>query len=319
LLRAAKEINLQTLTDDKFAALCHAVLFEEHGIGYKPVAGEGGDSGIDGFVNDYEVVYQFKFFKARPRPSSFLKDIDKVAHILNLKSWVLLIPEDPTQRLYQMIAKEKATRSFNVETWGKTWILAKLNKYRHIKERFFPEIAKEESVQKVIHLNEFRAGKHEELLKEIKREVRSRKPIRISAERPLDSLTPEHIRLIKDEIKRVEKTSDGKESFGKICSNLKNKYGVDNWYWIDNKYFPEIMDWLRKYYYATRGECKAPGKIRIELIGVIKAQQKRLKLNDKKYRELLFQITGKTSSTHMEIHELKHVRDYFNMLLGTQR
>lgn len=305
--------------DEKFAAICHAVLLEEHGIGYKPVAGEGGDSGIDGFVDNYEIVYQFKFFKARPRPSSFLKDIDKVAHLSNLKRWILLIPEDPTQKLHQLITEEKALRSFDVVVLGKTWILSMLDKYKHVRERFFPEIAKEASVQKVIHLSEFRASKHEELLKEIKREVRSKKSVRTSADRPADSLTSEHIRLIKDEIRRVEKATHSKDSFGKLCSKLKNKYGVDNWYWIKDNCFPEIMDWLRKYYYATKEEYKTPGKIRNELIGVIKSQQKILNLNDKKYRELLFQITGKTSSTHMEIGELNRVKDYFNILLGIKK
>lgn len=315
-MSAAKEINLQILTDEKFAGICHALLLEEHGISYKPVAGEGGDSGIDGFVNDYEVVYQFKFFKSRPRPASFLKDIDKTAHLSNLKRWVLLIPEDPTQRLYQLIAKEKASRSFDVDVLGKTWILSKLDKYKHIKESFFPEIAKETSVQKVIHLHEVRAKKHEEILKEIKKDVRSKRPIRITAERPPDSLTPEHIRLIKDEIKRVVKASNDKHSFGKICSNLKNKYEKDNWYWIEDKYFSEIMDWLRRYYYSNIEKYKSPGQIKHELIGIIKSQQKMLGLNDKKYRELLFQITGKTSSTKMEIYELERVKEHFNILLG---
>ena len=310
------EINLQTLSDEIFASLCHAMLLEEHGICYKPVSGKGGDSGIDGYVYEYEIVYQFKFFRSRPRPSSFLKDIDKVARLPNLKRWILLIPDDPTQKLYQLIAKEKASRSFDVDVLGKTWILSMFDKYEHIKERFFPEIAKEASVQKVIHLNQFRANKHETLLKEIKQELRNKKPIRISAERPSDSLTPEHIRLIKDEIERVEKATNGRHSFGKLCSKLKNKYGVDNWYWIKDNCFPEIMDWLRKYYHATKEKYRTPGEIRNQLIGVIKSQQKILNLNDKKYRALLFQITGKISSTHMEITELEHVKDYFNILLG---
>lgn len=318
-MRAAKEINLQTLTDEMFAALCHMVLLEVHGICYKPVAGEGGDSGIDGFVNDYEIVYQFKFFKARPRPASFLSDIDKVAHLPNLKQWFLLIPEDPTERLYQLIAEEKALRSFNVGVFGKTWLLLMLEKHKHIKDLFFPEVAKEASVQKGIHLSEVKAQKQEGMLKEIKREVRSRKPIRISVEKPPDSLTPEHIRLISDEIEKVIKGSSGSQSFGKICSNLKNKYGVGNWHLIRDDHFSDIMDWLRKYYYATREKYRTPGKIRNDLIGVIKSQQRSLNLSDKKYRELLLQITGKTSSTHMEIHELKRVRDHFNILLGLQK
>ncbi len=318
-MKTATEINLQTLTDDKFAAVCHAILFEEHGISYKPLAGEGGDSGIDGFVDNYEIVYQFKFFKARPRPVAFLNDIDKVAHLPNLKQWVLLIPEEPTQRLYQLIAKEKAARSFGVDVLGKTWILSKLDKYKHIKERFFPEVAKETTVQKVIQLNEFRANKHEELLKEIKKEVKRKIPYRISAERPLGSLTPEHIRLIKDEIKRIKKATNGSESFGKICSTLKNKYRVDNWLWIQDIFYADIINWLRKYYHVTKKKYKSPGDIRHQLIGIIKSQQKTLNLNDKKYRDLLVRLTGKNSSTRMEICELERVRDYLNILLGLQK
>ncbi len=181
------------------------------------------------------------------------------------------------------------------------------------------EIAKEASVQKVIHLDKIRAKKQEQLLKELKQEVKSKKPTRISAERPPDSLTPEHIRLIKDEIKKVDRATSGRESFNKICSNLKNKYGVDNWFWIQDNRFSEIMDWLRKYYYANRQEYKAPGQIRNELIGVIKSQQRTLNLSDKRYREVLFKITGKTSSTHMEIYELERVKDYFNILLGSRK
>lgn len=315
-MRAAKGINLQTLTDEMFAALCHAVLLEEHGIVYKPVAGEGGDSGIDGFIDNYEVVFQFKFFKARPRPSSFLKDIDKVAHLPNLKSWVLLIPEDPTLRLYQLIAKEKALRPFNIEVLGKTWILSRVDKYNSIKEKFFPEIAKESSVQKVISFSEFASNKHEKLMRELKREVKSKKPIRVSVERPLNSLTPEHIRVIKDEIEKVEKATNGKHSFGRLCSSLKNKYSVDNWYLIQDSHFSEVMNWLRKYYFGTRDKYISPGKTRTQLIGIIKSQQKMLNLTDKEYREWLFKITGKSSSTLMEIGELEIVKHNFNILLG---
>lgn len=319
MLKGAKEVDLQTLTADKFAAICHMVLFEEHGIIYKPVAGDGGDSGIDGFVDNYNVVYQFKFFKARPRPTAFLNDIDKVAHLPNLNRWVLLMPEDPTIKLYQLLAREKAARSFDVDVLGKTWLLSKLEQYNHIKDRFFPEIAKESSVQKVIHLDKVRSKKQEQLLKELRKEIKNKRPTKISAERPSDSLTPVHIRLIKDEIKRMGKATRGRESFNKICSNLKNKYGVDNWLWINDDRYTEIMDWLRKYYYATKATYEAPGTIRNKLIGVIKSQQRTLALSDEKYRDLLFRFTGKTSSTAMEIAELELVRDQFNILLGLQK
>ncbi len=317
LLRADSEINLQTLNDEKFAGVCHALLFEVHGLSYRPVAGEGGDSGIDGFVDDYGIIYQFKFFKARPRPASFLKDIDKVAHLPNLKQWILLLPEDPTLKLHHLIDAEKVSRPFSVEALGRTWMLSMLEKHKHIKERFFPEVAKEASVQKVIHLSEAKAKKQERILRELKREVRSKRPIKVSVEKPSDSLTAEHRRLIKDEMAKIEEATKKRHSFSRLCSNLKNKYGVDNWYLISDSCFPEIMEWLRRYYFGTRENYRAPGNIRKELIGVIKSQQKRLDLSDKQYRMVLSRLTGKTSCTQMDNDELRGVRDYFNGLLAS--
>ncbi|HHT9105783.1 MAG TPA: hypothetical protein ACFYD7_07925 [Candidatus Wujingus californicus] len=317
-MSATKEINLQMLTDEKFAALCHALLSEEHGISYKPVAGEGGDSGIDGFVNDYEVVYQFKFFRSRPRPASFVKDINKIAHLSNLKRWVLLIPEDPTQKLYQLIEKEKASRPFAVNVLGKTWLLSKLDKFKHIKERFFSEIAKEVSVQKVISLSEQKAQKHEKMLTEIKNEIISKKPNKIIVERPADILSQEHVRDVLDEIKRIGKVSNGKYSYAAILRQLKNKYRVSNWHLIKDCNYGEIMTWLNSYYHGVKELYPSPSQIRKRLQGVIKSQQKMLGLSDRKYRESLFQITGKTSSTIMEICELERVKDEFNILLGSK-
>lgn len=119
--------------------------------------------------------------------------------------------------------------------------------------------------------------------------------------------------------KRLEKATKGKESYGKICSILKNKYEKDNWYLIKDKYFTEIMDWLRRYYYSNKEKYKSPGQRRKELIGIIKSQQKMLVLNNREYRELLFRITGKTSTTQMEIYELERVKDNFNILLGSKK
>src|SRR3989339_388324 len=300
----ANEINLQTLTDETFAALCHALLSAVHGTCYKPVAGEGGDSGIDGFIEGYSVIYQFKYYKTRPRPASFLKDIDKVAHLPGLKQWILLIPDDPTPKLYQLIANEKAIRSFGIDVLGKTRILSLLDKHKDIRERFFPQIAKETTVKKVLHLNEYYAQRHEKMLNEMKEEIKSKKPIKVSAERPLNSLTPEHIRDILDEIKRIEKGSNGKYSYSVVLKQLKNKYNVSNWQFIKDHKYGEIMTWLGRYYHGVKESSTSPLQARKTLQGVIKSQQKRLGLNDREYRNILFKIAGKTSTTQMDIDEL---------------
>jgi len=307
------EIDLQTLRDETFASLCHALLFEEHGTVYKPHVEGGPDSGIDGFIEDYLIIYQFKFFKARPRPSTFLKDIDKVAHHPQLKRWILLIPTEPTKRLYYLIGNEKSQRSFDVDVLGKTWILSKLDKYEHIKERFFPQIAKEASVKKILSHSEQAAKRQEEILEEIKK---SKRPIKTSVERPSDSLTPEHIRDIADEIKRIEEVSEGKYPFQKVFAQLKNKFRVSNWHLIKDKQYGDVMTWLNRYYHGVKVPVMSPSQIRKSLQGVIKAQQKMLDLRDKEYRELLLQIIGKSSTTQMDLTELERVKYRFNILLG---
>jgi len=313
-----REIDLQTLTNDAFAGLCHALLLQEHGTIYQPVAGEGGDSGIDGFIDDFSIVYQIKFFKARPRPSTFLRDIDKVANLPGLKCWVLLIPHNPTKRLYQLVAKERTQRPFDVEVLGKTWIISKLDQYKDIRERFFPEIAKETSVQKLLAQSERKAQKHEELLKEIKKEIKSKKPSRLSLERPLDSLSPEHQRDISDEVERIVRATKGKYTHAKIYAQLKNKFNVKHWHLIKDVRYGEVMAWLNRYYHGVQESPISPSRLRKTLQGVIKAQQKMLGLSDGEYRELLLQIIGKTSTTQMDITELERVKYRFNILLGSK-
>jgi len=316
-----KEIDLQTLTNDTFVGLCHLLLLQEHGTVYKPVAGEGGDEGIDGFMEDFSIVYQIKFFTARPRPATFLKDIDKVANLPGLKRWVLMIPDDPTKKLYQLLAKEKNQRPFDVEVLGKTWILTKLNEYKEIRERFFPEIAKEASVQKILIQSKNEAQRHEKILKDIGgdiREIKCRRPIRPSVKRPVDSLSPEHIRDITDEAIKIEKATKGKYPARKIFAQLRNKFRVSNWHLIKDIRYGEVMSWLNRYYHGVNESPASPSDSRRSLQGVVKAQQKMLGLTDKEYRELLLEIVGKNSTTQMDIMELERVKYRFNILLSSK-
>lgn len=314
-----REINLQFLTDKAFAGLCHSLLLKEHGTIYRPLAEEGSDSGIDGFIEDFSIVYQIKFFKARPRPSTFLRDIDKVADLKELKRWVLLIPDNPTKKLYELIRKERAKRPFDVEVLGKTWILSLLDRYEDIRERFFPQIAKETSVQKGIYLTESKAQEQEKILKEIKHEIKSKRPIKTSVERPSDSLSPEHIRDIVDEAKRIEKATKGKYPVKRVFAQLKNKFRVSNWHLIKDIRYGDVMSWLNRYYHGVKESPAPPSELRRSIQGVIKAQQKMLGLSDKEYCELLLQIIGKSSTTRMDLPELERLKYHFNILLGSKK
>ena len=154
------------------------------------------------------------------------------------------------------------------------------------------------------------------MLNEIKEEIKSKKPIKVSAERPLNGLTAEHIGDILAEIKRIEKGSNRKYSYSVVLKQLKNKYNVSNWQFIKDHNYGEIMTWLGRYYHGVKESYISPLQVRKTLQGVIKSQQKRLGLNDREYRNILFKIAEKTSTTEMDIDELERAKDEFNILLG---
>lgn len=308
------DINLKLLTPEVFAGLCNTILLEEHGTIYNPVAGEGGDSGIDGFTEDYKIIYQFKFFHSRPRPATFLQDINKIAKIPNIRSWILIIPDDPTLRLYELIQKEKMIRPFEIDVRGKTWIFSMLEKYISIRERFFPGNAKEKSVQKVISMASYQAKK----LDNIEKEIKSKRPTVISVQRPLDSLSAEHEAEIKEEARKIERVSKGEISYDRIFKQLKTKYRVGNWLLIKDREFNEIIQWLQNFYYGVKYEHEKPIPQKRKLQGIIKSQQKELNLRDADYRNLLLNITGKNSTKQMDLYQLEKVKNYFNILLGSR-
>jgi phage gp16-like protein len=62
----------------------------------------------------------------------------------------------------------------------------------------------------------------------------------------------------------------------------------------------------------------SPSQSRRRLQGVIKAQQKNLGLSDREYRELLLEITGKSSTTQMDATELERVKYRLNILLASK-
>ncbi len=317
-----QKIDLKTLTDETFVELCHALLSKEHGETYRPVDGSGGDRGIDGYTQDYFVVYQIKFYKSRPRPATFVREIDKVVSLSGLRTWVLVIPDDPTPKLNELIAREKAIRQFDVQVVGKTWILTLLDKHESVRNRFFAQSAKEESVQNILDFTKFRARKSTQEHKDIRREIRNlkqtverKKPSPISVGRPPDCITPQHEREIKDEIRKIVEANKG-ESFKKIFRQLKNRYVVANWHLIPDQNFGDILSWLHRYHHAVK-DTVTPEKKKNQLKGIIKSQQKALGLSDKQYRALLMNLVNKSSTTQMDIKELDKVKDHLNIMLGS--
>ncbi|WP_338322625.1 phage protein GemA/Gp16 family protein [Morganella morganii] len=49
-----------------------------------------------------------------------------------------------------------------------------------------------------------------------------------------------------------------------------------------------------------------------KLVGIIKAAQQYLKMDDETYRSVLVRLTGKDSATKLTLDELGIVRDYFH-------
>ncbi len=210
-------------THQEFERLCHELLAAEY-IDYQPVAGEGGDEGIDGFRRNREVIYQLKFSRHRLRPNEYFADLDRVAKLYSLREWVLVIPCDPTPRLLDLARARARLYNIRVTILDRTDLENLISKHSTIREKYFPELAREATV---LRLHKHVATKDD--VRRLQKEVRANRPVKLHAVPPPESLTPLHRKEIQKAADKIVRESRGKIKYGQVFSMLKNEFGeIDN-------------------------------------------------------------------------------------------
>lgn len=296
---------------EEFEEICHQLLVAEY-PDYQPVAGEGGDEGIDGFRSGRKIIYQIKFSAQRLRPTEYLTDLDRLAACRRLKEWVLLISREPTPRLHDLVEAKAKQYGIKVTIMGRTAIEALLHKHSAIREKYFHEIAKEATVR---GLYDHVASKDD--LRRLEKEARAKRPVKLHATPPPGSLTPAHRKEITDGVDRIVRASRRKITHAKVFAMLKNAFDVDHWHWIPDSGFPDAMAWLHRFSYGVKGQY-APRDSAARLMGVIHSQRRHLGLSDREYRGLFIRLTGVDSTTKMDLRQLQMVRDQLNLMIARE-
>lgn len=293
----------------EFERLCHELLAAAHND-YQPIAGEGGDEGVDGFRGNREIVYQFKFSVYRLRPGEYFADLDRVVKLYPLREWVLVIPRDPTPRLLDLARTKARHYDIRVTILDRTALENLISKHSTIREKYFPELAREATV---LRLHKRVATKDDMRL--LQKEMRANRPVKLHAVPPPESLSPSHRQDIQEAAKKIIRESHGKIQYDRVFGMLKRKFRVDNWHWISDSKFPEIMKWLHNFTYGVKDEYGIRDSV-TTLKGVIQSQRRQLGLSESEYRDVLRQLTGVDSTTKMDKEQLLSVRDYFNLLIA---
>ena len=310
-MKISRSRDLQDIrSHQEFERLCHELLAAEYND-YQAVAGEGGDEGIDSFRGNREIVYQFKFSVYRLRPGEYFADLDRVVKLYPLREWVLVIPRDPTPRLLDLARARARLYNIRVTILDRTVLDNLISKHATIREKYFPELAKEATV---LRLHKRVATKDD--VRRLQKEVRANRPVKLHAVPPPESLTPLHRKEIQKTADKIVRESRSKIKYGQVFSMLKNEFGeVDNWYWIPDSRFPEVSKWLHNFTYGVKDQYGVRDSTTL-LKGVIQSQRRQLGLSESEYRDVLRQLTGVDSTTKMDKEQLRSVCDYFNLLIA---
>lgn len=259
------------------------------------------DLGMDGYDSDSGTVFQAYFPEREPRKDKIHADIEKAkAQGDGCKRWVLLLPKNPTPGLLKwVLGDEQPSCWFPIEVWGKTKITALLRKHKAVKEQFFPS-----EVQEVV--KRYAKGKGP-------REGDAGPGLEIASEEA-EEVRQAIVQLAEDEAKRKKRPAKG--------SDFQREYGEFNAHFTLSSYdrlprekFVEARKYLDDKLYARRE--REPVRLkRNRMVGGIKGIKARLGMGDARYRALLLELTGKTSTTEMEKNELEKVFKHFRHLQG---
>jgi len=292
-------VNLLALeSEKKFEEFCQALLKEEF---RRFQAFSAPDLGRDGYDSESETIFQVYFPEQAPRRDKVSNDLDKAkGNSWACKRWVLLIPKDPTPHFLQWFYRDQQPFfPFQLDVWGKTEILALLRKHSAVREAYFPS----------------------ELRDELRRLAKGKRPGAGDAN-PGEEVSPEESAALRQLITELVEEETTRKRRKPRPADFGREYGEFNAYFHLSSYdrlpsskFLEARRYLEKKHYGRRRSDRQ-GVERHRYISGIKAIQTKLKIGEQEYRGFLVEITGKSSTTEMDIDELNRVFKRFRYLQG---
>ena len=292
-------INLLALDSERrFEELCQSLLGEEF---QRFQAFSAPDEGMDGYDSDTATIFQVYFPERAPLKEKIRADVAKArAHGNRCKRWVLLLPKNPTPALLNWLRNtEQPSCSFSIEVWGKNEILRLLRAHSSVREQFFPS----------------------QLRKELERLAKGKKPGAGDAETGQE-VTTEQAQELRDLLTKVAEDEAARKKRKVRNGDFQREYFEFNAHFRLSSYdrlprreFEIGRTYLERKLYARR-DREPRIRARQRLVSGIKAIQKELAMRDPEYRELLFQATGKRSTTDMDSQQLRRVLELLRYKQG---
>jgi hypothetical protein len=291
-------LNLVSLDDGRFEELCQSLLIEEF---QRFQAFSSPDAGMDGYDSDTATIYQVYFPEREPNKSKIRADLLKArSHGHSCKRWVLLLPKNPTPALLEWLRKhEQPICNFSIEVWGKNEILRLLRRHSLVKQQFFPS----------------------EVREEVRRLAKGKKPATGDADNG-GALSVGEAQELHDLITELAEGEAARKRRRVRSSDFQREYGEFNAHFRLSSYdrlphneFANGRSYLEAKLYARRGR-DSKMRSRQRIVGGIKAIQKELGIGESEYRELLFNTSGKRSTSDMDNAELHRVLELFRHKQG---
>ena len=258
------------------------------------------DLGMDGYDSDSGTVFQVYFPERSPRKDKIAADLSKAQHhSWPCTHWVLLIPKNPTPDLLTWLQKKQKSLPFTVEIWGQTSICKMLEDYSALRDEYFPT----------------------ELKKELRRLAKGKRPKHGDATTE-PTITPTQAAEIKQQIEKLAEESAARKKRKATGADYMREYGEFKSYFSLSSYdrlpasnFFKACEYLERKLYGRRS-ADTNAQERHRYVGGIKGIQKKLGISDSKYRSLLVQFAGVSSTTRMELKDLKRVFENFKQMQG---
>ena len=282
----------------KFEELCQALLQEEYPR-FQPFSAP--DWGMDGYDSDSKTIFQAYFPERSPRKDKIHNDLAQAKeHGERCCHWVLLLPKNPSAALLHWLeTEEKPCCQFTIEVWGHTKISALLQKRPSVREEFFPT----------------------EWRKELRRVAKGQKP-RLGDAEPGSEIPAEASAELSQLIKSMAEETAARKRRSPRNSDYAREYGEFNAHFQLSAYdrlpsakLPEARVYLERKLYGRR-RADTVRTERHRYISGIKAIQAKLEIDNEKYRRILIGLTGKSSTTTMEVGELSRVFRHFKQMQG---